>query len=192
MRTLPVPHRALFAFAGLLAALLGARGRSGTSRRSEPLVDELTGLLTRRALLRRVEELEAQAPLTSDPVAVITAAIDHSTQGADPVLFEVARRLRTELRAFDLVYRVGADEFLVLLPGADVGEAVVIAERLREAIACWPIGELNVTLSCGVAATYGEAFDHETILAAADEALHEAKARGRDRVVAAHAILVAA
>ena len=191
MRISPVPHRALVALAGLIAALLGARGRSATSRR-EPLVDELTGLLTRRALVRRVEELEAQASMTGEPVAVITAAVDHLEQAADTVLVEVARRLRGDLRAFDLVYRVGGDEFLVLLPGADVGEAVVIAERLREAVACWPIGELDVTLSCGVAATYGEAFDHETILAAADEALREAKARGRGRVVAAHAILIAA
>lgn len=167
---------------------------------SGPLVDPLTGLLTPRALSRRIEELEAQSRYAGEPIALVIGDIDrfalvngrHGMIVGDEVLIEVARRLRTELRAFDLVYRVGADEFLLVLPGAGAGEAVAIAERLRDAVGCWPVGDLDVTLSFGVAASEGEVFDHEAILAAASSALGQAKARGGDRVVGVRGVRLAA
>jgi diguanylate cyclase (GGDEF)-like protein len=102
----------------------------------------------------------------------------------DAVLKEVAYRLRKQLRAFDLAYRVGGEEFLVLLPGANLQESATIAESLRQAI-CGErmIGDLRLTMSFGVGASTGdERFDYEAVFAEADNALYAAKAAGRDCV----------
>ena len=160
----------------------------------EPIVDPLTGLLNRTALARRLEEIEAQSPIIRAPVALLHAAVDQLSQldhgHANDVLVEVARRLRGDLRTFDLVYRVGEHELLVALPGVALGEGAAIAERLRKAVGCWPIGDLWVTLSVGVAATSGEVFEGETMLAAAEAALGEARGSGGDRIVGARAVPV--
>ena len=157
-------------------------------------MDPLTGLLNRSALMRRLEEIEAQSRILRAPVALLHAAVDQLPQldggHSNDVLVEVARRLRDDLRAFDLVYRVGDGELFVALPGVALGEGAAIADRLRDAVGCWPIGDLWVTLSFGVAATTGEVFDGETMLAAAEAALDEARASGGDRVVGARPVAV--
>jgi diguanylate cyclase (GGDEF)-like protein len=94
---------------------------------------------------------------------------------------DVAYTLRKELCAFDLAYRLGGEEFLVVLPGATLGEAASVAERLRGAVAGHPAGGHGVTMSFGVASC-GGGFDHEAVMQAADAALYEAKGAGRDRV----------
>ena len=101
------------------------------------------------------------------------------------MLVEVAYRLRKALRAFDLAYRVGGEEFLVVLPGADVPAATQLAEQLRAAVAAEAAAGLWVTMSFGVAGSTGLGLERERLLEAADTALYEAKARGRDRVVSA-------
>jgi diguanylate cyclase (GGDEF)-like protein len=159
--------------------------RSDIKSRAEAMIDPLTGLLNRKALDRRSEELAQQAAINHLPVAVVVGDIDHfkvvnDTRGhaeGDEVLKAVAAQLRDTLRAFDLVYRVGGEEFLVLLPGADEARAVDLAEELRHAIE----EHTEVTMSFGVAASHGE-FDYGPIFCAADRALYEAKARGRNRV----------
>ena len=101
------------------------------------------------------------------------------------MLVEVAYRLRKALRAFDLAYRVGGEEFLIVLPGASVPDAVELAEQLRAAVAAEPAAGLRVTMSFGVAGSAGPDLKREGLLDEADTALYEAKARGRDQVVAA-------
>jgi diguanylate cyclase (GGDEF)-like protein len=126
-------------------------------------------------------------------VAVIAGDIDHFKRvndehghaTGDAVLVEVAYRLRKALRAFDLAYRVGGEEFLVILPGADVPAAVELAEQLRAAVAAEPAAGLMITMSFGVAGSAGPDLEREGLLEEADTALYEAKARGRDHVVAA-------
>jgi len=102
--------------------------------------------------------------------------------------------LRKQLRAFDLAYRLGGEEFLILLPGAGLDSAEELAERLRTAISDEPLaGQVRVTMSFGVAASQrGGRFDYEAIFAEADAALYEAKDSGRDRVRRAEPGLVAA
>jgi diguanylate cyclase (GGDEF)-like protein len=117
---------------------------------------------------------------------------EHGHAAGDAVLVDVAYTLRKELRAFDLAYRMGGEEFLVVLPGATLGEAEAIAERLREAVAEQPAGGHAVTMSFGVASSGGGGFDHEAVLQAADEALYEAKRAGRDRVAVAGVVPVRA
>ena len=123
-------------------ALSVALMRSDLEHRSEAAIDPLTGMLNRGALDTRVAELEAQARRTPQPVALLVADLDHfkainDERGhavGDAVLAEVAERFRGELRAYDLAYRLGGEEFLVLLPGrrrARVGRAGGVAAPLR-------------------------------------------------------------
>jgi len=184
------PAALIVAVAMLSMALM----RSDIEHRSECVIDELTGLLNRRALASRAEELLQQSAITGEPVGVIAGDVDcfkaindHAGHTAgDAALAWVAARLRTRLRAFDLIYRLGGDEFVVLLPGADLDGSEAVAESLRTAVdgECLPDGR-PVSMSFGVSASArGELFRYDDVFAAADAALYEAKREGRDRVCA--------
>lgn len=166
--------------------------RSDVQHRTEAVIDPLTGLLNRNALQRRAHELEQQSALHEQPVGLVFGDIDrfkaindeHGHPCGDDVLAEVARRLRGELRAFDLAYRAGGEEFLMLLPGAEPERAAAIAEQMRRAInsesACPGV---RVSMSFGVSGSAeGEAFDYARVFEEADAALLRAKRDGRDRV----------
>ena len=178
-----------------VAILSTALMRSDLDHRKESVLDNLTGMLNRRSLGGRVHELGEQAAITGDPIGVIVGDLDHfktvnDTHGhqvGDAVLVDVAYSIRKELRAFDLAYRLGGEEFLVLLPGATAAEALELAGRLREAVEGNRAGGLDVTMSFGVSSSGGGAFDYDTIFAAADAALYRAKQNGRNRVEAAGA-----
>jgi diguanylate cyclase (GGDEF)-like protein len=165
--------------------------RSDVKWRAEAVIDPLTGMLNRKALAGRAAELEQQSEVTEQPVGLIVADIDrfklindsHGHATGDAVLEEVAYCLRRQLRAFDLSYRIGGEEFLFLLPGADLASAHGLAELLREAIAAKPQAGQRVTMSFGVSASSPkERFDYETAFAEADAGLYEAKRSGRNRV----------
>src|SRR3954453_11322311 len=110
--------------------------RSDVDTRAEAVIDPLTGMLNRKALDSRAVELKEQSALTGEPVGLILGDLDrfksindtlgHAT--GDAVLKETAYVLRKGLRAFDLTYRIGGEEFLVLLPGADIHQAAQLAE----------------------------------------------------------------
>ena len=175
-----------------VAMLSTALMRSDVEHRSEAVVDPLTGMLNRNALASRVAELAQQSELSGEPVGLILADLDHFKQvndslghaTGDAVLRDVAYVLRKQLRAFDLAYRLGGEEFLVLLPGADGFQTRELAEELREAVSAGAVGGgVEVTLSLGVSASQrGDAFDYAAVFAEADAALYEAKRSGRDRV----------
>jgi diguanylate cyclase (GGDEF)-like protein len=93
--------------------------------------------------------------------------------------------MRKALRAFDLVYRVGGEEFVVLLPGADLEHTVEVGERLRAAVAEQTTQGIRVTMSLGAAAARGAGVRFADLYGAADAALYTAKRAGRDRVCAA-------
>lgn len=168
---------------------------SEIQHRSDSVIDQLTGMLNRKALDVRVQELSLQSAITGDPVGVIVADLDHfkrinDTHGharGDAVLKEVAYVLRKQLRAFDLAYRLGGEEFLILLPGSDLATTAELAGRLREGVVGATLaGGLSVTLSLGVGASERhERFDYEAVFAEADAALYEAKRDGRNRVAMA-------
>jgi diguanylate cyclase (GGDEF)-like protein len=175
-----------------VAMLSTAVRQADLEHRRNALIDPLTGLLNRKALLTRVEEIMQLSELTNEPVGLIIADLDHfkrvnDTRGhavGDTVLRDVARRLREKLRTFDLVYRIGGEEFLVLLPGADAVQAREFAEELRVAVEAEPVGDgVAVTISLGVGASQrGEVFNYDAVFGAADLALYEAKDAGRNRV----------
>jgi diguanylate cyclase (GGDEF)-like protein len=175
-----------------VAILSTALMKSDVRYRSEAVIDQLTGMLNRNSLADRTVELAHQSERTGQPIGVIVGDIDHfkeinDTYGhatGDAVLQDVAYVLRKQLRAFDLAYRIGGEEFLVLLPGADLTQTAAMAERLRRGVAADTVGGgLRVTMSFGVSASRRDsAFDYKAICAEADEALYEAKRGGRDAV----------
>ena len=150
--------------------------------------------INRKALHGRFTEAAAQAKLFGAPVSLIMCDLDHFKRVNDEhghdvgdlVLREAADRMRCTLRVFDMVYRLGGEEFLVLLPGASDELAFGICERIRRAIEEHPWEDvapgLRVTASFGVAT--GQPDDGVTsLIGRADAALYAAKHAGRNQVV---------
>lgn len=163
----------------------------------EALVDELTGLANRRQAERVLGIELTRAARFGTPLAVALIDLDdfkgvndvYGHQAGDAVLRELADVLGAGLRQFDVAARWGGEEFLVVLPGTDAVGATRVAERLRAAVAGRAVptpggAVLHVTASVGVA-SYPACQTREEVVAAADEALYEAKRTGKNRVVAA-------
>jgi diguanylate cyclase (GGDEF)-like protein len=175
---------------GSVVAIASAIQGAEIQHRSESVIDPLTGLLNRKALLPRFAELEHQAHLSGAPLCIIEVDLDHfkrvnDTHGherGDAVLRDAAYEMRKSLRSFELMYRLGGEEFLIVLPRASLREGVHIAERLRETVEHARPGGLDITVSLGVTAERGDGVDYESMFAAADEALYDAKRGGRNRV----------
>jgi diguanylate cyclase (GGDEF)-like protein len=171
--------------------------KSDVRHRNEAVIDPLTGMLNRNSLADRTVELAHQSRRTGEPVGLIVGDLDHFKQvndthghaAGDAVLQDVAYLLRKQLRAFDLAYRIGGEEFLALLPGADLEQTAAMAERLRRGVEADTVGGgLHVTMSFGVSASERAcAFDYKSVCAQADAALYEAKRGGRNGVCAAPA-----
>jgi diguanylate cyclase (GGDEF)-like protein len=175
-----------------VAVLVAALARAERQAREQSLIDPLTGVFNRLALNRRIEELEAQAVFGAGSLSVLAGDIDHfkdinDAHGhdvGDVVLREIAEVLRTNLRAYPLLYRTGGEEFAVVLPGLDCLEGERIAERLRKAVEKARPADLAITMSLGVAASGEEDSDISSVFKAADRCLYRAKDTGRNRVVA--------
>jgi diguanylate cyclase (GGDEF)-like protein len=169
--------------------------QSDIQHRGDAVIDQLTGMLNRKALRVRVEELAQQSEVTGEPIGVIVGDLDrfksvndtHGHATGDAVLQDVAYLLRKQLRAFDLAYRIGGEEFLIVLPGSDLDRSAELADRLREAVAHDELGGgVPVTMSFGVGASRrGEKFEYKPVFAKADAALYRAKRCGRDQVCVA-------
>ncbi|WP_417724744.1 diguanylate cyclase [Salipiger sp.] len=161
------------------------------------VTDPLTGLYNRRYVLPHLSRLAERAAQQGRPYALLLADLDHFKQindihghaVGDAVLVSVANRFSENLRAADLVARIGGEEFLVAMPDADEEVALRTAERLRGTVGSGPLTTLHsgepvgVTLSVGVAVCppgYPELPD--ITLARADRALYAAKDGGRNRV----------
>jgi diguanylate cyclase (GGDEF)-like protein len=186
------PYRVAFPLSmiGGIALVGSALMRSEVEHRADAIVDPLTQMLNRKALAARGRELALQSEVSGRPVGVVLGDLDHfkaindreGHQVGDAVLREIAYRWRTTLRAYDLAYRLGGEEFVVLVPGATEAEAAGLAEKLRQAVREAPIAGQHVTMSFGVAVSGAGGFDLETHYARADAALYAAKDAGRDRV----------
>jgi diguanylate cyclase (GGDEF)-like protein len=117
----------------------------------------------------------------------INDTYSHAT--GDQVLVELTRRWRESLREVDLLGRIGGDEFTILLPETELDAATLVAGRLLEEISQKPFstesGDINVTVSIGIAGVGKEITDLQELLARADNALYNAKKSGRNRVILA-------
>lgn len=156
--------------------------------------DFLTGLFNRRHFFARGRQLVGEAREMGLPISVAILDIDHFKRlndrhghdGGDQALTAVARTLGSMAeRGFNLLARIGGEEFAIIFPGADLAEAERLCGDIRAAIADTPLvlnGEsLPLTVSIGVAALAPDAL-LEACLGQADEALYVAKQDGRDRV----------
>ena len=162
------------------------------------VTDQLTGLHNRRYMVGQLEALVKRASLGGDPVATLLIDIDffkkindgYGHDVGDEVLREFAVRLASNVRAIDLPCRYGGEEFVVVMPDTKIEDAQRIAERIRLHVAGSPFRVmggtelLTVTISIGVASTLGALDTPESLLKRADEAVYEAKASGRNQVIA--------
>lgn len=153
--------------------------------------DPLTQVANRRAFMESAALEILRTDRTGSPVSICYLDIDHfkvvndrhGHAAGDEVLKRVSSAIAEELRAIDLLARIGGEEFAVLLPDTDVEGALALAERVRVRVRDLSMrdGELRMTVSLGVAQRMaGENLDQ--LLARADRALYRAKQAGRDRV----------
>jgi diguanylate cyclase (GGDEF)-like protein len=166
-------------------ALVRARAEAGT--------DPVTGSMNHRAMRRRLDEEIDRARRTGAPLSCLILDLDdfklvNDRQGhpaGDALLREVVQALLGEFRAFDRVARYGGDEFVVILPNADLPAAATAATRALERLR-----ELPVPGGDGVSASFGVAqwevpMGTDELLAACDAALLRAKRQGKGRVTRA-------
>lgn len=188
----PAPLLATLALLAGLISIVWALQAAELHHRDEAIIDPLTGLFNRNALIPRFAELSHQARMTRQPVCLLLFDIDnfkavndeYGHDRGDAVLRDTAYQLRKRLHSFELVYRLGGEEFLVVLPGVDSAAGCDVAERLRgELEQATPAG-VTITVSIGVSAACGEQMNYESLFKAADDAMYEAKRAGRNRVVA--------
>jgi diguanylate cyclase (GGDEF)-like protein len=158
--------------------------------------DALTGLGNRRHLQQHLPLELARAKRRGEPFALIVVDADHFKRlndtfghdAGDLALKEIARTLKDNIRASDLAWRYGGEEFVVLLNNAGLPGARERAELMRAALARLDLrhqgrclGSVTASLGVGVFPDHGS--DVETLIRAADAALYQAKAAGRNRVV---------
>jgi diguanylate cyclase (GGDEF)-like protein len=164
--------------------------------RALAMVDDLTRIANRRAILALGEDLLRQARLSGSELSVLVIDIDHFKDindqlghaVGDRVLRHVALLIGNALRPRDGLGRLGGEEFLALLPATGAEAAVVLAERVRTIVAAATVAAhaqpVRLTISVGIAtARRGEPFAR--LLDRADRALYRAKSDGRNRVCVA-------
>lgn len=162
--------------------------------RREANTDPVTELYGRRYMERRTREAMLHAAQSGDALSLLMVDIDHFKQVndryghvvGDAILEQVASRCRDVLRDGDLVGRYGGEEFICLLPGADLTAAREAGERLRRAIREKPFEvethNVDIHVTVGVARFTDEIDDFDAFVERADSALYSAKRDGRDRV----------
>ena len=158
-------------------------------------MDPLTGIYNRRFGMGRLRDEFQKASRGQLPLAVVMLDLDHfkqinDTYGhlmGDRVLVEATQVLRGALREEDILIRYGGEEFLIVLPSADLNIGASTADRIRRLIEDMTITDdnykLKLTASMGVSAIPRAFTENELqLIKAADDALYQAKAAGRNRV----------
>jgi two-component system, chemotaxis family, response regulator WspR len=159
-------------------------------------IDVLTGVANRRQFVNRLEQELERSRRYGNPLSLISLDIDHFKKindtwghgGGDIALEVVSQRVNGFMRHCDLLGRVGGEEFAVLLTETESVAAMLVAERIRTAIAEKPVViegcDVNLSASFGVA-TFDKAVDTiSTLFSKADKALYIAKQSGRNCVIA--------
>ena len=153
------------------------------------LTDPLTEVGNRRAFEARLAEGVALAVRSTTPMSLCLIDLDHfrsfneagGHQAGDEALRLVANALRAEMRTSDQAFRIGGDEFALVLSDTPAASAAALLDRVRTALAQTPLGPLSITAGIAEAPTQG--VDVTRLYAAADEALYVGKRAGRGRVI---------
>ncbi|HYM46292.1 MAG TPA: sensor domain-containing diguanylate cyclase [Solirubrobacteraceae bacterium] len=169
-------------------ALVRARAEAGT--------DPVTGCMNHRAMRRRLQEEIGRAMRTGTPLSCLLIDLDnfklvndrHGHQAGDHVLREVGQALVGEFRAFDRVARYGGDEFVVILPNADLESAATAASRALARLLALPGSEANPGVGASIGVAQWQApMGADALLQACDSALLRSKRQGKGRVTRASA-----
>ncbi|MDQ2683776.1 MAG: GAF domain-containing protein, partial [Chloroflexota bacterium] len=177
---------------GSLVALAIDRAETHMALAQRAMNDGLTGLLNHRALVEQIDHHIAVAARTEVPVSLLMIDMnnfkqvndEHGHLAGDEVLRQTATFLRRTLRASDLVGRYGGDEFVAILPGTDVVQAISLRERLQESAktlaVLLPNGSTVVpSFAIGYSSYPGQADDAESLIEVADRSMYEAKSHVR-------------
>lgn len=184
------------AFAFLMVSL--TKERREAEQRTFALLDPLTGLMNRRAFMAAAERAaRRRLEYGRDAVALLVLDLDNFKQVNDQFGHDVGDRVLTMFaevaesitRSTDQLYRMGGEEFCFILTDTHLREALAAAERIRQAFEVATVDyrgyAVSTTVSIGIASTDHTGFDLELLHEAADAALYEAKARGRNQIVVA-------
>ncbi|WDE00726.1 sensor domain-containing diguanylate cyclase [Thalassomonas actiniarum] len=156
------------------------------------LTDELTGVANRRCFVDSVEAELHRCRRHNYQVAYMILDLDffkgindnYGHQAGDLVLQAVAKRVKKMLRDYDIFGRIGGEEFAVFLGRTKVEEVLLVAERIREAIADNPLlyrgNSIAMTTSIGISLCTSVAHTYQDLYNQADQALYQAKANGRN------------
>jgi diguanylate cyclase (GGDEF)-like protein len=156
-------------------------------------IDYLTSIFNRRAIIQQLKKEIARSSRDHTPISLAMLDIDHfkavnDTHGhavGDAVLQQCVQSVKSYLRDYDIVGRFGGEEFLIVLPGADLQQAREVCERIRLEVQNRDItvrgARLRLTISLGVASWTPE-MSADQLIMKADDALYLAKRKGRDRV----------
>jgi diguanylate cyclase (GGDEF)-like protein len=170
--------------------------RREAEQRNFAMSDPLTGLLNRRAFTDFAQRLSRRRAGLRDPLALLVLDLDHFKAINDEFGHDVGDRMlqafaevsEEAVRPTDQLFRMGGEEFCFVFPDTSLEDCIVIAERIRRTFEGVEIdtgaGIAATTVSIGIAMTQ-HAIDVDVLLAAADAAVYEAKARGRNRVIVA-------
>ncbi len=153
--------------------------------------DALTGALDRGRLESQGRHVIEDAALSGRPATLLLIDIDHFKGfndrfghiSGDAVLKRIARDIMTTVRASDLVFRFGGEEFVVICDGLASGPGLALGERIRREIASGVDCGSRVTVSIGLATCAEDASDYDALFLAADRRLYQAKAAGRNCVI---------
>lgn len=151
--------------------------------------DALTGLRNRRMFWTTVESMLAGAS-DEHPVSLVVVDIDdfkalndaHGHDAGDRALLHVAMRLEAGVRETDAVFRIGGEEFVLVMPGTDTDGAMIALDRIRGGIGRSRLDLPDVSISAGLAVATSSTITGDDLFAAADAALYRAKRAGKNRV----------
>jgi diguanylate cyclase (GGDEF)-like protein len=180
----------LNAVVGERSRAIEALGRALKSLKEDSIRDPLTNLYNRRFLQDYLSRELIRAQREGIRIAVIMLDLDHfkrvnDTKGhavGDFVLMELAALLKRHIRGSDIACRFGGEEFTLVLPNATPQSARTRAEAICSAVREESGSLMGVTASLGVAVFPDSTADPDALLRAADEALYQAKGRGRNQV----------